>query len=159
VAERDYAAMARTLTLEEFVECQPFLFLWGLGRLAQGNEKFQTQIQLEPGDRKNNPLQALVRAVRKASDADPGLITVGRTANNDIVIDDTTVSKRHAWFRERAGSLELADAGSRNGTWVSTLRLAPGGSPVGTPLGSVVRFGDFSFRLLDAKEIWLALHS
>jgi pSer/pThr/pTyr-binding forkhead associated (FHA) protein len=108
-------------------------------------------------DRTIQPLESLLRAIRKVQPTEPDRITVGRDADNDVVIPDTTVSAHHAWFRERAGRLELVDAGSRNGTWVGALRLPPRG-PVGTPIGQRLRFGELTFRLLDAEGLWRLVH-
>lgn len=53
-------------------------------------------------------------------------VTVGRTSNNDVVLDDSSVSRFHAWFeREDFGEWFIADAGSRNGTWVQSRKLTP----------------------------------
>ena len=53
-------------------------------------------------------------------------ITVGRTGNNDVVLDDGTVSRFHAWFqREPDGSYTVTDAGSKNGSFVTGVRLQP----------------------------------
>lgn len=53
-------------------------------------------------------------------------ITLGRTPNNDVVIDDASVSRFHAWFEANdEGAWSLTDAGSKNGTWVSVKRLGP----------------------------------
>lgn len=53
-------------------------------------------------------------------------ITVGRTPNNDLVVDHASVSRFHAWFQQGDdGSWWLADAGSKNGTEVGNLALAP----------------------------------
>ncbi|MFY0577755.1 FHA domain-containing protein [Cystobacter fuscus] len=53
-------------------------------------------------------------------------ITVGRTGNNDVVLEDGTVSRFHAWFqRESQGGYLLTDAGSKNGTFVEGVRLLP----------------------------------
>jgi hypothetical protein len=53
-------------------------------------------------------------------------ITVGRTGNNDVALEDGTVSRFHAWFqREGEGGYLLTDAGSKNGTFVEGVRLMP----------------------------------
>jgi len=51
-------------------------------------------------------------------------ITVGRTANNDIVLPHHTVSRLHVYFRERDGKWWITDAGSKNGTALRDLDLA-----------------------------------
>jgi pSer/pThr/pTyr-binding forkhead associated (FHA) protein len=68
-------------------------------------------------------------------------ITVGRTGNNDVVLDDGTVSRFHAWFqRETDGRYTLTDAGSKNGSFVAGVRLTPRRpSPIAD--GTRLRFG------------------
>lgn len=54
------------------------------------------------------------------------MITVGRTLNNDVVVDIASVSKFHAYFRnEGDGVYSLTDAGSMNGTFIEGRRLEP----------------------------------
>ncbi len=68
-------------------------------------------------------------------------ITVGRTGNNDVVLDDGTVSRFHAWFqRETGGRYVLTDAGSKNGSYVAGVRLAPR-RPSPVVDGTRLRFG------------------
>jgi hypothetical protein len=52
-------------------------------------------------------------------------VTMGRTTNNDIVLDDASVSRFHGWLQQDDGSGKwtLTDAGSKNGTWVANTRL------------------------------------
>lgn len=72
--------------------------------------------------------EPVILKVRKAKDnAFQRGITVGRTANNDVVIDDGSVSRFHAWFQQDAltGDWSLADAGSKNGTHLAGLKLKP----------------------------------
>jgi pSer/pThr/pTyr-binding forkhead associated (FHA) protein len=67
-------------------------------------------------------------------------VTLGRTANNDIVLDDASVSRFHAWLQAEGDSWAVFDAGSRNGTSVNGSRLAPKkASPLAN--GSRVRVG------------------
>lgn len=69
---------------------------------------------------------SLVRALAK-SDRNPfsDLITVGRSANNDVVIDSVEVSKVHAWIRTDEARVTICDQGSTNGTFVDGVRLEP----------------------------------
>ena len=68
-------------------------------------------------------------------------ITVGRTGNNDVVLDDGTVSRFHAWFqRETDGRFILTDAGSKNGSYVGGVRLTPR-RPSPVVDGARLRFG------------------
>ncbi len=54
-------------------------------------------------------------------------VTLGRVETNDVVLDDGSVSRFHAWLQydERAGQWSLTDAESKNGTWVDGAQLAP----------------------------------
>jgi pSer/pThr/pTyr-binding forkhead associated (FHA) protein len=53
--------------------------------------------------------------------------SVGRTKENDIVVDDTSVSKLHASIALSSdGKLVLADTGSTNGTFINGNRIAYG---------------------------------
>jgi hypothetical protein len=106
----------------------------------------------------------LVLPIRKRQSSFPSMITVGRTDNNDLALPDITVSRFHAFFRHSGGSgernnrLELADAGSRNGTWLAGRRLLGKGPLQALTVGDVVRFGNLSFILLDAGGCWDELH-
>lgn len=57
---------------------------------------------------------------------------VGRVVDADLMIDDSTVSRRHALLRVTSDGLELEDLGSSNGTTMNgnriegTFRLADG---------------------------------
>ncbi len=47
------------------------------------------------------------------------VVTVGRGPDSDIVLDDVTVSRRHAEFDRRNGGFLVRDVGSLNGTYVN----------------------------------------
>lgn len=95
------------------------------------------------------------------SDRNPfgALITVGRTPNNDIVLDQATISKVHAIFTQSAGAWFVADSHSSNGTFVDGVRLPPGEK---RPLedGAEVRLGrDIRTRLLHPESLFSLLKS
>jgi len=46
-------------------------------------------------------------------------ITIGRGLNNDVILEDTRVSRHHAQLRYRARRFWVADLGSTNGTYVN----------------------------------------
>ncbi len=52
------------------------------------------------------------------------LLTLGRSFDNDIVIDDARVSRRHAQLRQRAGRYAIYDLGSSGGTSVNGTRVS-----------------------------------
>jgi len=69
-------------------------------------------------------------------------ITVGRTGNNDLILDDGSVSRFHAWFSRGEGDegFLLTDAGSKNGSWAGGVRLTPR-RPVAVTDDTRLRFG------------------
>lgn len=54
---------------------------------------------------------------------DTPVVTVGRHPESDILLDDVTVSRRHAEFRAVDGGHELVDLSSLNGTYVNNDRV------------------------------------
>jgi hypothetical protein len=47
------------------------------------------------------------------------MLTIGRGLNNDIILEDTRVSRHHAQLRYRSRRFWVADTGSTNGTFVN----------------------------------------
>ncbi len=101
----------------------------------------------------------VVLPVRKVQAPFPSMITVGRTANNDIVVPDVSVSKFHAFFRTADGTLTLADAGSKNGTQVRGEPLAAKGAGVAVQPGDSVKLGEVELTLVDADRCWELIRS
>jgi hypothetical protein len=67
------------------------------------------------------------------------IIIVGRGAGSDIQLDDPQVSRQHAEIRSSGLQVSIADAGSRNGTFVNGARIQ--GMQVLQP-GDEIRIGD-----------------
>ena len=51
------------------------------------------------------------------------MTSIGRAAGNDIVVDDSNVSRRHAGIRRDEMGYWIGDLGSKNGTWVNGTSL------------------------------------
>ncbi len=51
-------------------------------------------------------------------------LTIGRTANNDIQLNEQCISRRHAVIVTENGSTKLVDWGSKNGVYVNENRVA-----------------------------------
>jgi len=73
-------------------------------------------------------------------------LNVGRVADNDLVLNDSSVSKIHAALvMNQQGTLLVADTGSTNGTFINGRRISYGESrPIED--GDVVGFGDIEVR-------------
>ncbi len=55
-----------------------------------------------------------------------GDLTIGRDEENDLPLDEPTVSRRHAIVSVRNGRWFVTDCGSFNGTYLNGDRIAPG---------------------------------
>jgi hypothetical protein len=74
-------------------------------------------------------------------------LNVGRASDNDLTLNDTSVSKIHAALLMTAeGTLLVADTGSTNGTYLNGRRISYGESRL-IEDGDVVGFGDVEVRL------------
>lgn len=74
-------------------------------------------------------------------------LNVGRASDNELTLNDASVSKIHgALLMTAEGSLLVADTGSTNGTYLNGRRIAYGESRV-IEDGDVVGFGDVEVRL------------
>ncbi|MEV5439284.1 FHA domain-containing protein [Streptomyces sp. NPDC052682] len=72
-------------------------------------------------------------------------VRIGRAADNDLVIDDLLVSRRHAELRALPdGTYEIADLGSHNGTYLNGRLVTT--APVGP--GDIVGIGHSEFCLV-----------
>ena len=74
-------------------------------------------------------------------------LNVGRAADNELTLNDASVSKIHAaLLMTSEGTLLVADTGSTNGTYLNGRRIAYGESRL-IEEGDVVGFGDVEVRL------------
>ncbi|MEU3858595.1 FHA domain-containing protein [Streptomyces sp. NPDC028722] len=75
-----------------------------------------------------------------------GRITVGRSAEADVPLDDPDVSRLHCAVTVGAdGRVSVADLGSTNGTSLDGVRV--GEQPVRVPAGGLLRIGESALRL------------
>lgn len=81
------------------------------------------------------------------------MITVGRTPNNDVVINDITVSRFHTYFKLRGPEWVICDSGSKNGTFLAGVRLEKRKErPILT--GMPVRMGDVDSTFYIAEDLF-----
>ena len=74
-------------------------------------------------------------------------LNVGRAADNELTLNDASVSKVHAaLLMTGEGTLLVADTGSTNGTYLNGRRISYGESRL-IEDGDVVGFGDVEVRL------------
>jgi hypothetical protein len=85
-----------------------------------------------------------VFAVTKAPHTPRGPVVLGRSGENDIVIPEYSLSKRHCFFEFEPTGIKVTDCGSTNGTIVGDVRIGPGESAVVTD-GTRLAMGRFAF--------------
>ena len=73
-------------------------------------------------------------------------LTIGRLPDNDIVIDDPWVSRRHAEIISSHDSFVLRDLASSNGTFLTDRRI--GSSDYGLQDGDHIRLGQSDVQLV-----------
>ena len=66
------------------------------------------------------------------------MLRIGKAPDNDLVLDDDTVSRHHCELTRANDGVHVRDLGSTNGTFLESARIAEAIAPV----GSVVRVGD-----------------
>lgn len=75
-----------------------------------------------------------------------GTMNIGRArtphGGNQIVVEDATVSRQHAWIKAEGDSFLIFDVGSANGTFVNGEQIE---EPRYLENGDIVRFGDVEF--------------
>lgn len=83
-------------------------------------------------------------------------VRLGRASENDLVIDDGTLSRQHLLLtRDAARTWSVADAGSSNGTKLDGLKL--GRTPVAIAPGARIEAGAVRLTFYDAASLYLRL--
>ncbi len=75
-------------------------------------------------------------------------VSVGRSAESDVFLDDVTVSRHHATLRRDPAGWTLADSGSLNGTYVNRVRV----EAHRLQQGDEVQIGKYRFIFLQAVQ-------
>ena len=75
-------------------------------------------------------------------------VTVGRADDAALMLDDVTVSRRHAQFVRNGGVWSVSDAGSLNGTYVNRERI----DRAGLHGGEEIQIGKYRFVFLVAAN-------
>ena len=93
---------------------------------------------------------------KKAGASFQDKITIGRTFNNDVVVNDTSVSRLHAYIRREGNLWIVADAGSKNGSWLRGARLEPR-REVPIPSHATLKLGEVELTFYTAVDLFAAL--
>lgn len=121
----DFSGDAYSLTDAEFAarHGRAFLLHHGpLGSLKRSGRAKTVMMESDAPDSEAVPPQIdfLVFPLTDARGAKATTLCVGRSPESDIIIDDESVSLLHArLFQNVSGEVKMADAGSRNGTFIN----------------------------------------
>ncbi len=164
---REFAADAKALSLPDFEDKHGSGFL--LVTAAQQPQRAgldTTEIELlgiddhagnEVHGERTADLTLVVHSIRRRQHSPGHLVTVGRAANNDVVIPDLSVSRFHAFLKPLGdGRFEIQSANiSTNGTTLNGTSVAAQGSGPGADLksGDSVRFGQVETTFLSAAAL------
>lgn len=102
-----------------------------------------------PGHLASLALTAGPRSGEELPVASP-VVTVGRAAACDVVVDDDSVSARHARLEYEQGTWRITDLQSVNGTAVEGVKLSPD-VPTPLPYGATVRLGGVRLQFREAE--------
>lgn len=88
-------------------------------------------------------------------------LTLGRTSNNDIWVNDDTVSKFHAFLTLEGSAWRVSDSkSSANSTFVNGDEVPKARGGVALAKGDLIRVGRVELRFADFKElVTLASHA
>ena len=160
-AGKDWGDLALTFNRDQFAARFRHPFLYSTQKLLQPERPQQTVkydvtqlVKTIDPNRPEGEGGPLVFPILKVQQAFPSMITVGRTQNNDIIVDDVQVSKFHAFFRIDGARIQLVDAGSSNGTRLRGDKLAPRAAPAPVRSGDLVAFGPIEFLVLSSADCW-----
>jgi hypothetical protein len=85
----------------------------------------------------------------KVFNLDRPVLVMGRQMGNDVLLNDTQVSRRHVQFEVRGGQVFVIDLGSSNGTTLNGQRLLPNEARLVKP-GDLIRLGLTSLTVQDS---------
>lgn len=84
------------------------------------------------------------------------MVTVGRTANNDICIKDIIISRFHAFISQRRGQWVICDAGSEGGTFLNGTALEAR-KEHSIASGDCIRFGEVECFFYELTKMYKLL--
>jgi pSer/pThr/pTyr-binding forkhead associated (FHA) protein len=141
--------------LEEFMRQRPEEWLvWEAGPWRPTYQNKDTLAQ--EGERNSPPHGAGESlAIALEQSAKKPYLSLGRGPDNDIVIDDATLSRLHLLFTREEAGWSVRDAGSTNGTMVEGARLGP--DPVALQPGIRLVAGSVRLTYYDSGGLFLRL--
>ncbi|RPI23720.1 MAG: FHA domain-containing protein [Chloroflexota bacterium] len=117
----------------------------------------EMSLRLKDGGNAGAVVPGRLRVINPGTDpkAHPGELvnlrldtSLGADPENDVILGDQFISRRHARLRWDGITWWIEDLGSRNGTYVNGLQITPG-TPKPAPSGARIFIGDMAFELVE----------
>ncbi len=149
----DYEKDLNRLGASDFLRLYPWpvLVVTSIAGVLKGLAARGTVITEVPDLTGMTPHAGRVFAVTKGRHSEPGPITIGRTSDNDVVVNEYSVSTRHGILALVDGEGRLTDLGATNGTLVNGVRLVPR-KPCRLQGGETLQLGRVTLLFLFATQ-------
>ncbi|HEY5283397.1 MAG TPA: FHA domain-containing protein [Polyangia bacterium] len=149
-----FAEQFRDLGVESFQRLYPWPFLVALGMagdIQESRSSGTSIINLADSVLERGRISGRVFPLVKSRDSPKGPITIGRTSENDVVIPEYSVSRKHCFIATVAGSYRVTDWGSANGTLVNEIDI---GKMAPCPLhgGEIITLGRLMLLFLPPRQ-------
>ncbi|VUD41679.1 Glycogen accumulation regulator GarA [Thalassocella blandensis] len=129
------------------------------GRLDEHSQADQTSLfQKRYIDQDDDAAISLHSAIFYLSPNTTGnIISIGRSESNDIVLNDTSISREHAHIRIDGQRYYLTDFGATNSTMLNETSMAPNKETALEP-GDNIGFGRYQFSFLTPERFFKWVH-
>jgi hypothetical protein len=149
-----FAEQLRDVGVESFQRLYPWPFLVALGMagdIQESRSSGTSIINLADGVLERGRISGRVFPLVKTRYSPKGPITIGRTSENDVVIPEYSVSRKHCFIAVVAGSYRVTDWGSANGTLVNEIDI---GKMAPCPLrgGEIITLGRLMLLFLPPRQ-------
>lgn len=118
-----FAEQFREIGVDSFKRMYPWPFLVALGMAGDvepsGSSGNTSIIRITDSVLERGRIAGRVFPLAKARYSPKGPITIGRTSENDVVIPEYSVSRKHCFITQINGGYRITDWGSANGTLVN----------------------------------------
>ncbi len=142
---------AATLSNDKFAEKNGHFFL--LLQEALNDEPTSGRTLSESDAHTTGSIVFLAFPLRRKKNSQVRFVSIGRTANNDVVLPERSISKFHAFFPNPVEPL-IHDGGSFNGTFVNGEKVCERGAGPATKLeaGDTLKMGILSLTFFDLSS-------
>ena len=151
-----FAEQYRQVGAEPFKRLYPSPFLAALGMAGEIDDSRGSGtsiINLADSVLERGRIAGRVFPLVKARDSPKGPITIGRTSENDVVIPEYSVSRKHCFVAQIQSIYRITDWGSANGTLVNEVDIGKL-TPCVLQGGEVITLGRLMLLFLPPRQFF-----